>query len=41
MQMASYSKPLTFSIWEFANENSKVERTERDLLKVEKSHCVF
>jgi hypothetical protein len=39
MQMASYSKPLTF--WEFANENSKVERTERDLLKVEKSHCVF
>lgn len=38
MQMDSYSKPLTFGIWEFANENSKIERTESDVLQVEKRH---
>lgn len=33
MQMASYSKPLTFNIWELANENSKTERTEGSVLQ--------
>lgn len=36
MQMASYSKSLTFSIWEFANKNSKTESTEGCVLQVEK-----